>query len=155
MASGGGRTTTPPNPNSFVVYTVQQEIVIGYAEAVHRDRFVGALVFKYSAADIRAGLSAIGSGTEVCELDKVSPIQRKLGNAPLGLDGAQRRRFCLEKGGAAVTCTDSVAEPTLKAMSTRAVWLTPTSTVDCTAFWKPGFSTVTEYIPMRKRSAAY
>ena len=73
-----------------VIHTVQQEIVVGDAKSIHRDCFVGALVFKHSATDIGSGLAAICTRAEICELNEIPAIQRKLGDAPLSLDGPQR-----------------------------------------------------------------
>ena len=92
LLDGVGRRQDDHSTQSefVVIYAVQQEIVVGYAQAVHRDGFVGALVFKHTTADVRSGLTAVCSRAEICELDKVSSIQRKLRNASFGFDRAQR-----------------------------------------------------------------
>ena len=45
-----------------IIHTIQQEVVIGDSKAVHRDCFIGPLVFKHSTANIGSGLTAIRPG---------------------------------------------------------------------------------------------
>ena len=84
------RTRTGVPSELVVVHAIEQKVVVGDAQAVYRNGFVSALILKDATADVGPGLATIGSRSKIGELDKISSVQRQLGNAPLGFDRAPR-----------------------------------------------------------------
>ena len=83
---GRGQHDDATQSELVVIHSIQQKVVVGDAQAVDRNGFVSAVILKDTTADVGPGLATIGSRPKIGELDKISSVQRQLGNAPLGFD---------------------------------------------------------------------
>ena len=94
---GGRHGDHAPQPKLVVVHAVEQEVVVRDAQPVDGKGFVAALILEHSAADVGPLLAGVGPRAQIGQGDEVPPIERKVHNAPLGLNRSERGGLALHE----------------------------------------------------------